>query len=231
MKLTASPFNPATGTLLPVYRDAYLRGDLSSANIAAVDQYLKHNSSLADDTLARFYEMKQQGESVRPVGWVQRQFELIRTEPQRFRRRAATLVAGAALLAGASMASTNLPTTDNLPNEATIALAPAEAAAEASSAASMRMVTVRGRILDENGRPLIGATVLDKLSGRGVGTDAQGNYALRVPASANTTLHFGYGGYADEEVSVKHAGMQNVTLVPREVAAATRKVKKRWLFF
>jgi hypothetical protein len=235
MKLTASPFDAATGALLPVYRDAYLRGDLSSANLAAVDRYLKHNRHLADATLTRFYEMKQDGEQVRPVGWVQRQFELIRTEPQRFRQRAAGLVAGAALIGSVSMAATNLPT-ENSPTEAFAATEALEAAAvEASaSAASMRMVTVRGRILDENGRPLVGATVLDKTSGRGVGTDAQGNYTLTLPAgqAANTKLHFGYGGYTDDEIQLQGRYTQNMTLVPRtETEAPAPKKHRRWLLF
>jgi len=229
MKLTASPFDPTTGALLPVYRDAYLRGDLTSRNNAAVDAYLKKNRHLADDTLRRFYDMKHEGEQVRPIGWVQRQIDIIRTEPQRFRRRAASLVGGAALLAGASMA-TSLP---NLPNETPIMTEAGEfVATEANSSASaMRMVTVRGRILDENGRPLVGATVIDKLSGRGVGTDANGAYALRVPEAQANKLHYGYGGYADEEIQLNGSYTQNVTLVPREQLEDTPKKKNRWLFF
>lgn len=39
--LTASPFHPATGQLLPVYRTAYLFGDLAPASMAAVTEYLR----------------------------------------------------------------------------------------------------------------------------------------------------------------------------------------------
>lgn len=225
MKLTASPFEPGTGALLPVYRDAYLRGDLSQQNTAAVDAYLKANRHLADATLGRFYDMHQQGEQVRPVGWMYRQLELMRTEPKRFRQRATAMVAGAALLAGVSMAATNLPT-----EEAVVAES-ATSAAAAESAAGMRMVTVRGRILDENGRPLVGATVLDKKTGRGVGTDANGNYALRLPASQASNLQFGYGGYADEEVALNNQYVQNVTLVPKAQLEPKAPRKRHWLFF
>lgn len=239
MKLTASPFDPQTGALLPVYRDAYLRGDLSGLNTTAVDAYLKANSHLADDTLRRFYDMKQQGEHVRPVGWVQRQFDLVRTEPERFRRRAASLVVGAALVGGAVFAGTNLPTT-KLPHESvpTFADATETTLAEASMAetSSMRLVTVHGRILNEEGKPLVGATVMHKGSYQGVSTDANGNYSLLVPAKEGTTLQFGYAGYGEEEVKVSGAATENVTLVPRD-EQENKEVKKlakatrRWRLF
>lgn len=229
MKLTASPFDANTGALLPVYRDAYLRGDLSRSNIKAVDRYLENNRHPADDILTRFHEMKQQGEQVRPVGWVQQQFDWIRTEPERFRRRAAGLVASAVLIAGVTMAASNLPT-ENLPVES--ATAPTAAAAEANIA-GMRMVTVRGRILDENGRPLVGATVIDKVSGKGVGTNVHGDYSIVLPASQATNLHFGYGGYADEQVQLRGSRTQNVTLLPQTLLeeAPVAKKHRRWLLF
>ncbi|OON67990.1 carboxypeptidase-like regulatory domain-containing protein [Hymenobacter sp. CRA2] len=226
MKLSATPFHPATGELLPAYRDAYLRGDLSSQNTELVDAYLKANKGLADETLQRFYDLKKAGHSVKPVGWVQRQFDLVRTEPERFRRRAASLVVGGALIGGAVFAGTNLPSTNTpLENEPVLA----EAANLAPEASAMRMVSVRGRILDENGRPLVGATVLHKGTRMGVSTDATGSYTLRVPAGQANTLQYAYAGYAEEELKVR-GGTENVTLVPR---AKEERVtpKKRWLFF
>jgi hypothetical protein len=242
MKLTASPFNPTTGDLLPVYRDAYLRGDLSHENTAAVEAHLKAHRPLADDTLRRFHDMKQEGEHMRPVNWVQRQMELIRTEPKRFRQRAAALVTGAVLIAGASMATTHAPTNNLATNETLTANVAGLgegnlAEAEASNEASMRTVMVRGRILDENGRPLVGATVIDKVSGQGVGTDANGNYLMRLPANQAKKLQFGYGGYADEEVQIKGSSVQNMTLVPRKYLEGSTKERApktkrhRWLFF
>ncbi|AYA38141.1 hypothetical protein D3Y59_14495 [Hymenobacter oligotrophus] len=224
MKLTASPFHPQTGELLPVYRDAYLRGDLSRQHTAAVDAYLKANRALADETLGRFYDLRQQGEAVRPLGWVGRQLELMRTEPERLRRRAAVLVAGAVLAGGAVMANANLPNR-NLPESA-----PAELVAPAAEAASAaRFVTVRGRVLNENGQPLVGATVLDKTTGLGVGTDAQGNYALRLPAGEAARLQFGYAGYTEEELPLDARYTRTVTLLPRE-EASVRKARRWWIF-
>jgi len=226
MTLTASPFAP-TGELLPVYRDAYLRGDLSRQNTAAVDAYLKANNQSADAVWHRLHEMKQEGEQVRPVGWVQRQFDLIRTEPVRLRRRATSLVAGAAFVSGAVFAGVNLPTTPDVLAAAEPAFVGPNATA-AGAASSLRMVTVRGRILNENGKPLVGATVLDRSSLRGVSTDAHGEYVLLVPEGRATTLAYGYGGYQDEAIHVKGGRTENVTLVPSGEAP---KPAKRWLSF
>ncbi|WP_167855707.1 carboxypeptidase-like regulatory domain-containing protein [Hymenobacter fodinae] len=223
MKLRANPFHPTTGDLLPAYRDAYLRGDLSLANTEAVDAYLKTNSSQADATLRRFYELKGQGQHVRPVGWVQRQFEMIRTEPQRFRQRAAALLVGSALLGGAVFAGTNTPT-ENFPvtADATTSAEAESAEALAANAAAGRVVTMRGRILNEDGQPLVGATVLDRANRRGVSTDREGNYAIVVPANQATQLQYAYAGYKEEEVLLTGKKSYDITLLPR-TDAKTKK--------
>ncbi|UOQ68105.1 carboxypeptidase-like regulatory domain-containing protein [Hymenobacter volaticus] len=89
--------------------------------------------------------------------------------------------------------------------------APATIAAPAAPA----FYTLSGRILDENGRPLAGATVLLKGSRKGTGTDASGNYSLEVPAGDNH-LVYGYGGYQDQEVRTRGSQPVNVTLLPTE---------------
>lgn len=231
MALTSHPFHPVTQELLPGYRDAYLRGDLSGKNTELVSAYLKANPSKGGEAFQRFHALKEKGHDVRPVGWLQHQFDLIRTEPARFRQRAGAIVLVAALLSGAAFAGNNMhtsPAAGSLSPETITASADALAAAEATAAAS-KMTTVSGRILNENGRPLIGATVLDKTSGRGVSTDAQGNYSLLVPANRLSNLQVGYGGYAEEElqVQVKGHSVQNVTLLPRTDKAP----KKHWWQF
>ncbi|MDO7876763.1 carboxypeptidase-like regulatory domain-containing protein [Hymenobacter sp. ASUV-10] len=220
MALTTHPFHPQTGDLLPGFRDAYLRGDLSGRNTELVDAYFKANPSKGGEAYQRFHALQAKGHDVRPVGWLQNQFDLIRTQPARFRQRAGGLLVVAALIGGAAFASTNLPT------DTTIA---AETPANLESAEStVAMTTVSGRILDENGRPLIGATVLDKRSGRGVSTDASGSYTMVVPANRSANLQFGYGGYGDENVLVNGHGTQTVTLLPR---ADAPKLKRHWWQF
>lgn len=230
MKLTASPFDPQTGELLPVYQDAYLRGDLSKASARAVEEYLRRDSDQAHGTLTRWQQLQAAEEAGSAPTWVQKQIQYIRAEPVRFRRRATTLVASAVLVGTMVFAGTSLPTertpTNNLPTDvatAEVLEAGAASAEMSSSAASMRMITVRGHIKGENGQPLVGATVMQPGSLRGVSTNAEGEYVLTVPAGT-TSLKYGYGGYHDEEVAVKGSRTANVTLLPREQ-------KKRWLFF
>ncbi|HEX8656571.1 MAG TPA: carboxypeptidase-like regulatory domain-containing protein [Hymenobacter sp.] len=216
MKLTAYPFD-TTGALLPVYRDAYLRGDLSQAHTRLVDAYLQQNPAVGEQTWQRFHDMQQAGEKVRSVGWMQRQLDLVRTSSQRVRRQAVALVAVAALIGGAVFANNTLPGL------------PTNEPAEANS--PMLMTTVRGKILDENGRPLVGATVLEKGTQRGVSTNAEGEYALLVPAGRLTTLTYGYGGYADDEIQFTGNTtntVENRTLVP---AAKPVRKAKRWFLF
>jgi hypothetical protein len=232
MSLTAYPFNRTTGELLPGYRDAYLRGDLSSTNTELVDNYLKANPEQGTATYHRFHTMQATGHQVRPVGWLQQQFDLLRTQPARFRRRAGSFVLVGALLSGAVFASTHRP--NRLANLAPVAegLKVTPSSVEASSSveanSALKMKVIKGRILDENGHPLVGATILHKGSGRGVGTDAQGNYALAVPASQPASLQFGYGGYTEEEARVSGGTTYNVTLLPR---TDLPKAKRHWWSF
>ncbi|WP_165768388.1 carboxypeptidase-like regulatory domain-containing protein [Hymenobacter amundsenii] len=85
------------------------------------------------------------------------------------------------------------------------------------------MVIMNGRVLDENGRPLAGATIMLRGSKSVASTDAAGNYSLEVPASGDNTLLYGYGGYEDQLLRTRNAKNQNVTLVPKETSRRRRK--------
>ncbi|QKG58035.1 carboxypeptidase-like regulatory domain-containing protein [Hymenobacter sp. BRD128] len=227
MKLTATPFDPQTGELLPVYRDAYLRGDLARTSAQAVEAYLHRDAGQAHSTVTRWHELQADDAPAAP-SWVQQQLVFIREQPQRFRRRALSLVTVSALLAGVSMAATNRPS-NVLPvtKLAVPGTVPAVASLEAAVApAAARTVLVHGRILNEKGLPLAGATVLRKGTAQGTSTDAQGNYSLRVPADGQATLQYGYGGYTEQEVAATQAKAgEAVTLQPRALK------RRHWLFF
>ncbi len=104
------------------------------------------------------------------------------------------------------------------------AAVPAPEPAPAPAAPTTR--TQAGRILDENGRPLIGATVMLRGSTKGTSTDASGSYSLEVPTGPNTFV-VGYGGYQDETASSSDGQPLNVTLLPTPGGKATSRRPRR----
>ncbi|MBJ6144150.1 carboxypeptidase-like regulatory domain-containing protein [Hymenobacter sp. BT559] len=226
MKLTATPFDATTGELLPVYRDAYLRGDLARSSAQAVEDYLRRDASEAYSVVTRWHDLQADENQAAAPGWVGRQVQFMREQPQRFRRRAMSFVLMGAMLAGASMAA-NLPAS-KLPTAALSASAASlSAASEVTSvpeAALTRTVVLHGRILNEKGLPLAGATVLQKGTAYGTSTDANGNYSLRVAAGSQATLQYGYGGYTEQEMKAVNA-TSAVVLQPKQGK------RKHWLFF
>ncbi|MFD1468447.1 carboxypeptidase-like regulatory domain-containing protein [Hymenobacter caeli] len=230
MNLTATPFDAQTGELLPVYRDAYLRGDLARSSARAVEKYLSQDGDRAHATLTRWHQLGAGSDATATPTWVQKQLQFVRAQPVRFRHRALALVAVGALAAGASMAGTRLPVHQLRLAAAHDLLAAAPAAVlslEAADLAAARTVLVHGRILDEAGQPLVGATVLRKGTHFGASTNATGDYLLPVPAGAATTLQYGYAGYAEQDVAVRGNAPVAVTLQPNAPAPKRR----HWLFF
>lgn len=230
MALTSSPFHPVTNALLPGYRDAYLRGDLSRTNTARVDAHLLANAPAGDEVLRRFHKLRAAGHRVQPVGWVAQQFQRLRTASARFRQRAGGLLAGAVLVSGLAFAGSRglAPAAGPGLGKPVLRTAGRYAAGLEATIAAMATTTLRGRILDENGAPLVGATVLDKASGRGVSTNQEGNYELQVPATGAARLQYGFGGYHDEEVLTQSQQVQNVTLLPDATKKALQRKKHWW---
>ncbi|MFD1871004.1 carboxypeptidase-like regulatory domain-containing protein [Hymenobacter bucti] len=236
MKLTATPFDAQTGELLPVYRDAYLRGDLARSSAQAVEDYLRRDAGEAYSVVTRWHHLQADENPAAAPTWVGRQLQSMREQPQRFRRRAMSFVMMGALVAGASMAAnlpasklpaSKLPATNLSASATSLSMATMAAAPEAMApeAALARTVVLHGRILNEKGLPLAGATVLQKGTSYGTSTDANGNYSLRVAASSQATLQYGYGGYTEQEVKAANAATTAVVLQPKEGK------RKHWLFF
>ena len=65
------------------------------------------------------------------------------------------------------------------------------------TAAYAQSVTVKGKVVDENGEPIIGANVIEKGSTNGIVTDLGGNYSLSLPGTG--TIQFSYIGYNTKE--------------------------------
>lgn len=72
-------------------------------------------------------------------------------------------------------------------------------------------VNVAGKVIDENGEPLIGVTVMVVGTTNGTATDLDGNYELKnVPSKGK--LAFSYIGYADKTEEVKGRTVINVKM-------------------
>jgi iron complex outermembrane receptor protein len=69
-----------------------------------------------------------------------------------------------------------------------------------SSAAFAQSQTLSGQVLDGAGRPVIGATVVEKGTNNGIGTDTNGRFVLRA-RSAQPRLQVSALGYTTQEVS------------------------------
>ncbi|MVM31451.1 SusC/RagA family TonB-linked outer membrane protein [Spirosoma sp. HMF4905] len=83
-----------------------------------------------------------------------------------------------------------------------------------SHSSDVAVITVTGKVSDEKGDALPGATVSLKGGTIGANTDAQGNYIVRIPdGTANPVLVFSFIGYTPQEVSVGNQTVVNVQLV------------------
>ena len=63
-------------------------------------------------------------------------------------------------------------------------------------------IKVSGQVVDEQGLPLLGATIRIKDGQTGTTTDLDGNFQLEVPG--NAILLISYVGYKDREVAVRN---------------------------
>ncbi|RZL06148.1 MAG: hypothetical protein EOO62_19470, partial [Hymenobacter sp.] len=208
--------------------------DLARSSAQAVEDYLRRDASEAYSVVTRWHDLQANENTATAPNWVGRQLEFMREQPQRFRRRAMSFVMMGALLAGATMAANlpasklpaaKLPATSLSVATASLSMVAATEASIAPEAAMARTVLLHGRILNEKGLPLAGATVLQKGTAYGTSTDANGNYSLRVAAGSQATLQYGYGGYTEQEVKAASVTPTAVVLQPKQ------SKRKHWLFF
>lgn len=73
--------------------------------------------------------------------------------------------------------------------------------------AATKAKAVKGTVLDENGEPVIGATIREKGTNNVAVTDIDGNFTISVPESS--TVEVSYLGYANKEFS---GSQNNVTI-------------------
>ncbi|WP_243349441.1 SusC/RagA family TonB-linked outer membrane protein [Parabacteroides sp. FAFU027] len=98
-----------------------------------------------------------------------------------------------------------------------LAFSPATYAESAGNAGQMSMtqqskITVKGKVVDDKGEPLIGATVQQKGTTTGVITDLDGEFSLAVPSGA--TLVVSYVGCKKQEVNIgSKTKLGSITLI------------------
>jgi len=115
----------------------------------------------------------------------------------------------------------------------TIVIQPLKAANkyEVSQIASLPSpVQIHGRVRDENGNPLSGASITVKGTLKGVSTDANGNFAIEVP-DASAVLVVSFTGYVSQEIPVGNRSRIDVNLARidnslNEVVVTALGVKK-----
>ena len=76
--------------------------------------------------------------------------------------------------------------------------------------------TISGTVTDEDGQPLLGATVLVTGTTVGTTTDLDGKYTIRVPADA-TSLEFSYTGFETKTVPLGASNIMDVTLTTSSI--------------
>jgi TonB-dependent starch-binding outer membrane protein SusC len=72
--------------------------------------------------------------------------------------------------------------------------------------------TITGKVLDETGSPLLGATVSIKGTTKGTVTDLDGKYSIQVPSSGGTLI-VSYVGYLSKEVEIGASDIIDLTMV------------------
>ena len=83
--------------------------------------------------------------------------------------------------------------------------------------AKVVFASITGKITDENGNPLQGASVIVKGSNTGTKTDASGNFSIE--AAPNATLVISYIGYDNKEIKVDNRTNINIQLTAASAIA------------
>lgn len=73
-------------------------------------------------------------------------------------------------------------------------------------------ITIKGRVLDENGEPMIGVSI--KIKGLSIGTTTDVNGYFSLTAEENAVLLVAFIGYTTQEIPVDKRSEINITLQP-----------------
>ncbi len=79
--------------------------------------------------------------------------------------------------------------------------------------AAQAQTQIKGRVLDDQGKPLPGVSILVKGTSTSTTASNTGNFSISVP-SASSVLVFSYIGFTSKEIPVRNQTEINVTLLP-----------------
>ena len=80
-----------------------------------------------------------------------------------------------------------------------------------STSKGIKLRNLKGRVVDQDGEPIIGASVLVKGTTNGVITDMDGNYNL-IDVPENALLAFSYIGYQTVELKANGKGLDKIMM-------------------
>lgn len=123
----------------------------------------------------------------------------------------------------------NLPVTYNVVN-GTIVILPRKETVENNNAPPIAFLSIKGKVTDENGKPLSGSTVYIKGKGLSATVDETGSYAIN--ANVGDILVFSFVGYKTREIKITDRFIINISLEPensalKEVIIATGYGQKK----
>ena len=78
------------------------------------------------------------------------------------------------------------------------------------AAAPQQSSTIRGKVIDINGDPVIGANIVEKGTTNGTTTDVEGNFSIN--AKSGSTLVITFIGYVREEVKANAGRRMEIIL-------------------
>ena len=79
---------------------------------------------------------------------------------------------------------------------------------------SAQQISITGTVTDQNGDPIIGASVIADNSGNGTATDIDGQYTIKADPLGQ--LRFSYIGYSSQTVNIEGRSTINVTMTENE---------------
>ncbi len=93
---------------------------------------------------------------------------------------------------------------------------------ELESIPAPQMAEIKGRVTDEEGKPMAGVSVIVKGTKIGTTTDAEGNYTINVPDNSSKILVFSSVGAEKREVALN--GNTNITVTLKATATDQQEV-------